>query len=139
MTGNVKEAVAKARARLVESLSPACSNVRERIAPIAGMTCGRLRECVGSVVRYSDSVVTRMSVRERLTVLFVIGLALGFGVKSIAGGFMTIGYQDYSVKGSRAAYDLNELQRAVAERNAAAAVTGEESASPSQPQGDACR
>lgn len=103
MTGNAKEMLAK---------------LREKAAPLAATSLEKAKSGVGSVRRKACSMVGRLTVKERLLVLFAIGVVLGFGVKTTAGGYVTIGYQDYSLKGKRQAYDLNEVQRRVAEKNA---------------------
>jgi hypothetical protein len=103
MTGNAKEMLAK---------------LREKACPIAKASLGRAKAGAASAHGYVRSVAGRMTVKERLLVLFAVGVVLGFGIKTTAGGFVTIGFQDYSVKGKGQAYDLNELERRVAEKSA---------------------
>jgi hypothetical protein len=108
MIGNAKEIFAKLQARAT---------------PIAEDSLRKMKTSIRSARGFACSMVGRMTMKERLLVLFAFGVVLGFGVKTVAGGFMTIGYQDYSVKGKGGAYDLNLLQRKVAEKNASAAST----------------
>lgn len=42
--------------------------------------------------------------------LFVIGLMIGFGLKSWAENHITIGYEDYKLEASGSLYDLNQLE-----------------------------
>lgn len=102
MTGNAKELFAK---------------LRERMAPLAEAAIRRIRSSAAKARVYVASVVGRMTVKERLLVLFAIGIVFGFGCKTVAGGFVTMGYQDYTLKASGRAYDLNELERRVAQKN----------------------
>jgi len=76
---------------------------------------------------YVGSVFGRMTVRERMLVLFAFGAALGFGIKTIASGFLTIGYQDYTLKSVHRPYDLNEVERRLMERERAALMMSGES------------
>ncbi|NTW45703.1 MAG: hypothetical protein HGB18_01450 [Candidatus Moranbacteria bacterium] len=138
MTGNLKESVAEVRERIRIAVGPVYGKVRERALAVSNVACGKVRGCVRSTVSYGDSVVTRMTLKERLIVLFVIGLAIGFGVKTIAGGIVTIGYQDYTLRPGAGAYDLNELQRRVSQKNAeSAALGGQEQEA--APEGGSCQ
>ncbi len=122
MTGNAKEILAKLRAKA---------------EPIAQDSLGKVKASVCSARGYACSIVGRMTVKERLLVLFAVGVVLGFGVKTAAGGFITIGYQDYSVKGKGGAYDLNLLQRKVAEKNAS--MTSDQADAAAVPAGGQCQ
>ncbi len=52
-----------------------------------------------------------LSRTERLAILFAIGIIAGYGVKLAARDAITIGYDDYTLKGSERAYDLLEMER----------------------------
>jgi hypothetical protein len=86
-----------------------------------------IRSLFVRMTSYVGSVFGRMTVRERMLVLFAVGAALGFGIKTIASGFLTIGYQDYTLKSAREPYDLNEVERRLMERERAALMMSGES------------
>jgi len=48
---------------------------------------------------------------ERMIVLFSVGIVLGYGAKLAVRETVTIGYADYTLKGSERAYDLVEMER----------------------------
>jgi len=122
---------------MIEDSKEVIAKLREKVAPIAEVAVGRVKRSAGSARAYVVSVVGRMTMKERLLVLFAVGLVLGFGVKTAANGSVTIGYQDYTLKGKGGTYDLNEVARRVAEKNAAIA-TGAENPT-ATPSGGSCQ
>ena len=70
-----------------------------------------------------DSFVAKISTRDRLVILFVIGAIVGFGAKTMAASTVTIGYRDYTAP-KEGAYDLIGLQKKVAEGGGTGAFTG---------------
>jgi hypothetical protein len=104
-----------------EKLQEILANLWEQATPLAEESLARLKQSTKSVRTYVCSIVGRMTVKERLLVLFAFGLVIGFGIKTTSSGSITIGYQDYTLKGSSGAYDLNAIERKVAEKNAATA------------------
>ncbi|MEI7749413.1 MAG: hypothetical protein WCJ25_00215 [Candidatus Moraniibacteriota bacterium] len=122
---------------MIEDSKEMIAKIREKAASIAEVALGRLKRSALSARTYVASVVGRMTVKERLLVLFAVGLVLGFGVKTAANGSVTIGYQDYTLKGKGATYDLNEVARRVAEKNAAIATGAEDPAA--TPSGGSCQ
>ncbi len=58
--------------------------------------------------------------RIRMILLFAIGIALGVVAKTEAAPRLTIGFQDYMVSPGGARYDLNEVARTVAQKQAQA-------------------
>lgn len=63
------------------------------------------------------------SAKERLLLVFVLGIVLGFGAKTMATESITIGYRDYSVAKNEA-YDLMALQKKVSENGSGANFSG---------------
>lgn len=76
--------------------------------------------------------------RLRIALLLFVGLAIGFAVKTEASQRLTIGFQDYMVPTSPAYYDLNEVERQVAEKQAAQADGSGSAQMPGLPGGAAC-
>lgn len=71
----------------------------------------------------SSAMFAKLHPRERLFVIFAIGIVLGFGMKTIAHERLTIGYQDYTLSNQKA-YDLIVLQKKVAEKSGQATFSG---------------
>lgn len=69
------------------------------------------------------SMTAKLSFKERIAIIFVIGFIVGFGMKTAANGYVTIGYRDYTAK-NVATYDLIELQKRVAENGSGSAFSG---------------
>ncbi|NTW29736.1 MAG: hypothetical protein HGA33_00475 [Candidatus Moranbacteria bacterium] len=122
MTGNAKELLARLRARST---------------PLAEAAIRRMRSSVTKVQESVTSVVGRMTVKERLLVLFAVGIVFGFGIKTVASGFVTMGYQDYTLKEGGRAYDLNELERRVAKKNES--QTSDQADATTVPEGGQCQ
>jgi len=122
---------------MIENLKGTFAKLRERAVPIAEASLERTRRSAKSLCGYVRSVTDRMTVKERLLVLFAVGLVIGFGVKAAANGSITIGYQDYSLKGKGKPYDLNEVQRRVAAK--AASVSAGEADPTTAPAGGSCQ
>lgn len=71
----------------------------------------------------SSRLFGSFSAKERLLMIFVFGVVLGFGAKTVATESITIGYRDYTVsKGGT--YDLIALQKKVSENGGAANFSG---------------
>ncbi|HWQ60028.1 MAG TPA: hypothetical protein VN420_02665 [Candidatus Fimivivens sp.] len=121
---------------MIENPKEYISKLREKAAPMATRSLAETRRTVRSVCLYVRSIVSRMTVKERLMILFAVGLVIGFGVKTVATGSVTIGYQDFALKTETKAYDLNEIQRRVAEK---ALGGSSESDEPVTPSGGSCR
>lgn len=51
--------------------------------------------------------------REAFIIIFVISFGLGIGVKSLLNDVLTIGFEDYKLKGSENALDLNRVEKNV--------------------------
>lgn len=110
--------------------------LRAKAAPLARKSLSGVERSVGKACAYARSVVARMTVKERLLVLFAFGLVIGFGIKTAATGTITIGYLDYSLKTAVKPYDLNEIQRRVAEKSLSGAAETDQAVTPS---GGSCR
>lgn len=77
----------------------------------------------GALSSALSKFVGSFSAKERLIMLFVFGVVLGFGAKIIATDSITMGYRDYTVsKGGT--YDLIALQKKVSENGGAANFSG---------------
>ncbi len=107
---------------MIENAKELLATLKEKSSPLATETLNRMRKKTRSLCGYVRSVTDRMTVKERLLVLFAVGVVIGFGVKAVSNGTLTIGYQDYALKGKSQAYDLNEIQRKVIEKNASVAA-----------------
>lgn len=57
-----------------------------------------------------------------LAILFIVAFIVGVGVKSLLNNVLTIGYEDYTLKGSENALDLNLIQKNLIEKGEALAV-----------------
>lgn len=60
---------------------------------------------------YARVVVRREYAKHDLIALFIIAVILGAGLKSIATGTVTIGFEDYTLAPEETLYDLNALQK----------------------------
>lgn len=69
-----------------------------------------------SVRKRSVSAYEKLSPREQVVLIFLVGAVLGFGTKSVAHEQVTIGYQDYTLSNGKS-YDLIALQKKVAEES----------------------
>lgn len=76
-----------------------------------------------------------MSGRMRIALLLLVGFAIGAAVKTEAAGRLTIGFQDYTVPVDGARYDLNDMERQVAEKQA---TQGDSAQAAGLPGGAAC-
>ncbi len=112
----------RAEAAQRESAPESVAGIVERATASDRPVFPGIRKSFMSVRRYAVSVGDRMTVKERLLVFFAIGAVIGFGAKAIASGSLTIGYQDYTLKTRRQPYDLNEIERRLAEKERAAAA-----------------
>lgn len=76
-----------------------------------------------SIRKKCDAFVGKLSPRDRLVILFAIGIIVGFGAKTIAASTITIGYRDYTAP-EDTAYDLLDLQKKVAAAGSTGAFAG---------------
>lgn len=83
----------------------------------------KIRERWETIRGRAVSILGKLSPRERLVLLFAIGIIIGFGMKTAANGSLTIGYRDYTARNANA-YDLIALQKKVAEGGSASAFSG---------------
>ncbi len=81
------------------------------------------RERWESVKTNAAALFGKLSSRERLALLFMAGIVIGFGAKTLAMDSLTIGYRDYTARNA-GAYDLIELQKKVAENGSGSAFSG---------------
>jgi hypothetical protein len=82
-----------------------------------------LRERWGSLRTNASALFGKLSSRERIALIFIVGIAIGFGAKTMATGSLTIGYRDYTTRNTDT-YDLIALQKKVAEEGSNAAFSG---------------
>jgi hypothetical protein len=90
------------------------------VAEAAKETMGRRWESLKNRVL---SILGKLSPRERFALIFIVGLIVGFGVKTMASEHLTIGYRDYTTGGADR-YDLVALQKKVAEEGSASVFSG---------------
>lgn len=76
-----------------------------------------------SVKTNASALFGKLSSRERLALLFMAGIVIGFGAKTAAMDSLTIGYRDYTAR-TAGAYDLIELQKKVAESGSGSVFSG---------------
>ena len=67
-------------------------------------------------------------------VLFLLALSMGVVIKSLVNDTLTIGFDDYKLSKTKAAVDLNALQKDLIKYGGSLAVSGEV-----PPQGESCR
>lgn len=103
-----KELVHEAQTEEVFVAEIAKRTMRERVRPI----CQRVK-----------ASFEKLSPKERIVLIFVVGLIIGFGIKTAANGRFVIGYRDYTAKNDKA-YDLIQLQKEVAKRGSGSAFSG---------------
>ena len=68
------------------------------------------RRAAEAVLQSWELLRTRGIKQTFWPLLFMIGLVIGFGVKSWAEDHLTIGYKDYKLSSASALYDLNALK-----------------------------
>ncbi|MEI6650783.1 MAG: hypothetical protein WCL23_05130 [Candidatus Moraniibacteriota bacterium] len=117
-----------------ERLQNAVDELKKRTETICSVIKKRSRTTTDRIDAYAKSAIDRLSVKERLVIIFAIGIALGFAVKHSASQNVTIGYDDYTVKNQGKAYDLIAMQKKLAEK----ALSGESTAAQA-PQGGVCQ
>jgi len=76
-----------------------------------------------SIRKQARMLIGKLSSRERLAVIFVIGLIIGFGIKTVASEYITMGYRDYTAKNTNV-YNLIDLQKKVTASGSDAAFSG---------------
>ncbi|NTW14504.1 MAG: hypothetical protein HGA31_05765 [Candidatus Moranbacteria bacterium] len=116
-----------------EKLKGIADDVRKRSEKLCTEVRGRARTTVDRIDTYAKSAIGRLSMQERLVLIFAIGIALGFVVKNYANQNVTIGYDDYIVKNQGKAYDLIAMQKQLAEK----ALSGDTTSS--TPVGGSCQ
>jgi hypothetical protein len=79
-------------------------------------------------VRKIASFANGLSATERLIIIFAIGIVIGYGVKLTVRDTLTIGYDDYTLKGSERSYDLLEMEKRQKEEVESASTSGEAAA-----------
>jgi hypothetical protein len=84
----------------------------ERKPSLREKMCDRMRTFFG-----------KFSPRQKIALLFVLGIVLGAGTKAAAHDRITMGYRDYTASKTNA-YDLIGLQKKVAAQGGSTAVTG---------------
>ncbi len=60
---------------------------------------------------YARFIVRREYTKRDLIVLFILAIILGAGLKTIATGIVTIGFEDYTLVSKETLYDLNAVQQ----------------------------
>lgn len=130
MLASMKEAVAWVKAKIAtltkkaeEETEELVSEVKDEEIFVAEAAKESVRRRWMSVRKKCDAFVAKLSMRDRLVIIFVIAITVGFGAKTIAASTITIGYRDYAAP-KEGAYDLIELQKKVAEGGGAGAFTG---------------
>lgn len=126
----MKETVAWVKAKMTsltkkakEETEELVSEVKDEEIFVAEAAKEGVRRRWISVRKRYDACVARLSIRNRLMIVFVIAIAVGFGAKTMAASTIMIGYRDYAAP-KEDAYDLIELQKKVAEEGGAGAFTG---------------
>lgn len=130
MLASAKEAIAWVKAKVATLTKKAeketeelVSEVKDEEIFVAEAAKESVRRRWMSIRKGYDAFVGKLSARDRLVILFVIGILVGFGAKTIAASTVTIGYRDYTAP-KEDAYDLIELQKKVAEGGGTGAFTG---------------
>lgn len=116
-----------------EKLKGIADDIRKRSEKLYADVRGRTRTTTDRIDAYAKSAIGRLSMRERLVLIFAVGIALGFVVKNFANQNVTIGYDDYTVRNQGKAYDLIAMQKQLAEK----ALSGDTTSS--TPVGGSCQ
>lgn len=73
-----------------------------------------------------------------LALFLILGILIGIAAKTEAGKRITIGFNDYQLINSRNRYDINELQKNLAEKKSAPAESPSENGDQDNLQGGTC-
>lgn len=130
MLASAKEAVAWMKAKIGmlskkagEETEELVSEVKSEELFVAEATKDTLKRRFASAKGKACALVAKLSPKERMVAIFVIGIVLGFGAKTLATSSVTIGYRDYTAP-KEGAYDLIALQKKVSESGSTGAFTG---------------